>query len=103
METPPKPGNLNTIKLSPRFGIAWKLNDKTTIRGGYGLFWAPLAYGLQTPLGWNGQSTLTGSGDNRCHPWGHPRANPYPNGLLQPGPCTETACWQGVGPGFELH
>ena len=80
---PTQTGNLNTIKLSPRFGIAWKMNDKTTIRGGYGLFWAPLAYGLQTPLGWNGQSTLTGSGDNGATP-GATLANPYPNGLGQP-------------------
>jgi hypothetical protein len=80
---PTQTGNLNTVKLSPRFGIAWKLNNKTTVRGGYGLFWAPVAYGLQTPLGWNAQSALTGSGDNGATP-GATLANPYPNGLLNP-------------------
>ena len=80
---PTQTGNLNSVKLSPRFGIAWKVDDKTTVRGGYGLFWAPLAYGLQTPLGWNGQSSLTGSGDNGATP-GATLENPYPNGLVSP-------------------
>lgn len=80
---PTQTGNLNANKISPRFGIAWKLNNKTTIRGGYGLFWAPVAYGLQTPLGWNAQSNLTGSGDNGATP-GDLLGNPYPNGLLSP-------------------
>ncbi|MDX2060607.1 MAG: TonB-dependent receptor, partial [Gemmatimonadales bacterium] len=33
--------NPNLNKLSPRLGVAYKLNAKTTIRGGYGIFWAP--------------------------------------------------------------
>ncbi len=28
-------------KLSPRLGVAYQLNNKTTIRGGYGIFWGP--------------------------------------------------------------
>jgi len=28
-------------KLSPRIGAAYQLNSKTTIRGGFGIFWAP--------------------------------------------------------------
>jgi len=39
-------GNPDMNKLSPRFGLAYQLNAKTTIRGGYGIFWAPaFAYG----------------------------------------------------------
>ena len=34
-------GNPDKNKLSPRFGLAYQLNPKTTIRGGYGIFWAP--------------------------------------------------------------
>ena len=33
--------NPNLNKLSPRLGVAYKLNQKTTIRAGYGIFWAP--------------------------------------------------------------
>jgi hypothetical protein len=28
-------------KLSPRIGIAYQINSKTTVRGGYGIFWGP--------------------------------------------------------------
>jgi len=39
-------GNPNLNKLSPRLGLAYQLNSKTTIRGGYGIYWAPqLAFG----------------------------------------------------------
>lgn len=34
-------GNPNMNKLSPRFGVAYQLNSKTAIRGGYGIYWAP--------------------------------------------------------------
>ncbi len=43
---PRSTGNPNMNKLSPRLGLAYRLNNKTTVRGGYGLFWAPaFAYG----------------------------------------------------------
>jgi hypothetical protein len=32
-----KRGNL----WSPRFGVAYRMNDKTVLRGGYGIFWLP--------------------------------------------------------------
>ncbi len=39
-------GNPDQNKLSPRIGVAYQMNSKTTIRGGYGIFWAPaFAYG----------------------------------------------------------
>jgi trimeric autotransporter adhesin len=76
-------GNLNPLKLSPRFGAAIKLNDKTTIRGGYGLFWAPVAYGLQGTLGWAQTTPLQGSADGGATP-GSTFANPFPSGLLPP-------------------
>jgi trimeric autotransporter adhesin len=37
-------GNPNLNKIAPRIGIAYQLNDKTTIRTGYGLFWGPQTY-----------------------------------------------------------
>ena len=40
--------NPNMNKLGPRAGIAWQLNSKTTLRGGYGLFWAP-QFAIGTP------------------------------------------------------
>ncbi len=40
-------GNPPAIKASPRVGFAYSLNDKTVVRGGYGLFWAPWSSGAQ--------------------------------------------------------
>lgn len=80
---PNQTGNLNPLKLSPRFGAAVKLNDKTTLRGGYGLFWAPVAYGLQATLGWSQTTPLQGSADGGATP-GVSFNNPFPSGLLQP-------------------
>ncbi|HEX5226739.1 MAG TPA: TonB-dependent receptor, partial [Bryobacteraceae bacterium] len=40
----PQTGKIHTspTNLAPRVGIAWRLNDKTVIRAGYGLFYARL-------------------------------------------------------------
>ena len=46
------------VKMSPRVGAAYSLNDKTVIRGGYGLFWAPWQSGLQSTPGYTQTTTL---------------------------------------------
>ncbi|MFL6213374.1 MAG: carboxypeptidase regulatory-like domain-containing protein [Blastocatellia bacterium] len=38
--------------ISPRIGIAYSLNQKTVVRGGFGLYYAPLLYGF------NGSNTI---------------------------------------------
>src|SRR5450432_965953 len=44
-------GNYNSQKWGPRVGVAYQLNGKTVLRGGYGLFWAPQIYlGGRWPL-----------------------------------------------------
>ena len=45
-------GNPPSMKVSPRVGVAYSLNDKTVVRGGYGLFWAPWAYGANNSVGY---------------------------------------------------
>src|SRR5581483_7604840 len=74
--------NPTTVKPGPRVGVAWQLDDKTTVRGGYGRFWAPISYSGTTPLGYtqitnfvgtvNGGRTAVSNIDN-----------PFPNGFLQ--------------------
>jgi hypothetical protein len=79
---PTATGNLNTTKLSPRVGLAWSLGDKLTVRAGYGLFWAPIAYGLQTPIGYTQSNRIVSSQTNTI-----PTVeliHPYPSGLLAP-------------------
>jgi hypothetical protein len=77
--------NLNQNKLSPRIGLAYAINNKTTIRGGYGIFWAP-AYGLGGPYLSEGITATTEpafSADNGRTPL-ISLNNPFPTGLVRP-------------------
>lgn len=70
--------------IMPRFGLAYKLNDKTVIRGGYGIFFGFLGQrrgdvlqnGFSIPTNFvptiDG-ATITGT-----------LSNPFPNGILNP-------------------
>ena len=70
--------------IMPRFGLAYKLNDKTVIRGGYGIFFGFLGqrrgdvvqtgYSISTNfVPTTDGATITGT-----------LSNPFPNGLLTP-------------------
>lgn len=70
--------------LSPRFGFAYKLSDKSVLRGGYGIFFAP-----RTIQG-NGNGAIeafrdtsfAGSVDGLTP--GNTLSNPFPQGVLPP-------------------
>jgi hypothetical protein len=70
-------------KLGPRFGFAYSATSKMSIRGGYGIFWAPLPFSFQSPLGYSQSTPIITSIDNNFTPAAS-LDNPYPNGLLQP-------------------
>jgi len=89
--------------FAPRFGLAYSLNSKTVLRGGYGIFWLPNnltvtngngnnpAYSVATPF--------NSSIDNGITPADR-LSNPYPNGLLAiPGSAAgaDTLIGQGLG------
>lgn len=77
-----KMGNL----WSPRFGLAFRLNDKTVLRTGYGMFWLP------NDVRWNMapnndavnsfNNPFNGTTDGSITPLDTLR-NPFPPGLLQ--------------------
>lgn len=78
-------GNPNLNKLAPRIGVAWQMNAKTTIRGGYGLYWAP-QFAIGTPYnppGYTASTTYVASNDGNATP-ANSLSNPFPNGLAQP-------------------
>jgi outer membrane receptor protein involved in Fe transport len=69
----------------PRFGLAYQWNEKTVLRGGYGVFYFPQAefgaaqgFNITTPF-----SATTGGGASAFIPV-VTLSNPYPNGLQQP-------------------
>jgi hypothetical protein len=77
--------NPNLNKFGPRIGAAWQMNSKTTIRGGYGLFWAPqFAVGSPyNPPGFTATSTYVASNDGNATPANN-LTNPFPTGVARP-------------------
>ena len=97
---PTQSGNPLSVKPGPRFGVAYSVDSKTVLRGGYGIFWAPAAFVLQPTLGYTQSTTIIASTNNNFTP-AATLANPYPNGLVQPtgntlGPLT------GIGTALSL-
>ena len=72
-----------TKKFGPRGGFAWSPDSKTAVRGGFGIFWAPLPFSFQSTLGYSQSTPIITSVDNNFTPAATIQ-NPYPNGLLQP-------------------
>ena len=93
--------NLGGARFAPRVGVAYRLNDKTTLRGGYGLFYAPARYDLFNPLGYTQVSEYIGSNDGNLTPAGS-ISNPFPNGLLAPAG-NSAGLLSGVGRAVDFY
>ena len=77
--------NTSSKKLGPRIGVAYSLNDKTVIRGGFGIFYAPTRFADDpgVALGYTRATTYVASNDGNATP-ANSLANPFPNGVSQP-------------------
>ncbi|MGH9397499.1 MAG: TonB-dependent receptor domain-containing protein [Terriglobia bacterium] len=81
------PFNQDDKQFAPRFGLAYQVNDKTVLRGGYGIFWIP--YIVSWSLSPNNDpvnsigTPYVASINGGVTPFGN-FSNPYPNGILQP-------------------
>jgi hypothetical protein len=73
----------NADKFSPRFGFAWNATPKTTIRGGYGILWAPFSFSLVNPLGYSYSTPYVASNDGNVTP-ANSLSNPFPGGIQTP-------------------
>src|SRR5262245_1740643 len=72
-----------TNSVMPRFGIAFKLNDKTVLRGGYGIFFGFLGQRRSDVLQ-NGYSITTNFVPANGATIVGTLSNPFPNGILTP-------------------
>jgi hypothetical protein len=78
----------SATKFAPRGGFAWSVNPSTVLRGGYGLFWAPVQYPFpsETNMGTRGYTAVTSyfaSADGGLTPAGT-LTNPFPRGIEEP-------------------
>jgi hypothetical protein len=65
-------------KIAPRLGAVFSLNEKTVLRGGYGIFWAPIPYNASANLapGFTAVTTYTASAST--YSTAYNLANPFP-------------------------
>jgi hypothetical protein len=77
--------NPNLNKFAPRVGVAWQVTPNMTIRGGYGLYWAPqFAIGAPyNPPGYTATSSYVASNDGNLTP-ANSLTNPFPGGVARP-------------------
>jgi Carboxypeptidase regulatory-like domain len=91
----PFDGDYNNIQ--PRFGFAYALGEKTSIRAGYGIFYS---LGRHTIKGEVGSAFRAGSGIQWSRDAGYTRyatmENPYPDGLTLP-PGRDPLAYLGLG------
>jgi trimeric autotransporter adhesin len=75
----------STTKFGPRFGLAYAVNSKTTVRLGYGIFYAPVSFTNSSAYapGYTQTTTYVASNDGLKTPAGT-LSDPFPGGVLQP-------------------
>lgn len=78
-------GDLSRAKFAPRLGASWQLNEKTVVRGGYGILYAPIRYDPIAALapGYSQANNYVASTDND-QTAANSLSNPFPSGFQQP-------------------
>jgi hypothetical protein len=80
------PGIWKTDKnnIQPRLGAAYRWNEKTVIRGGWGIYTSPFVFSNGINQMGYSQSTPFTASQNNGLTFQSTLNNPYPNGVLQP-------------------
>jgi hypothetical protein len=78
-------GNQPAIKAAPRLGAVYSFNDKTVLRGGWGLYYSPWNYPSAGTDSWGqvGYSATTSIQQSQGVPT-ISMSDPFPGGLVQP-------------------
>ncbi len=82
---PLEQGNQPAVKVAPRAGAVYSFNDKTVLRGGVGVYYAPWNYAAAGTTGWGqiGYSATTEIQQTQGTPT-ITMSNPFPGGVIQP-------------------
>jgi hypothetical protein len=72
--------NADKSNWQPRIGAAYKLNDKTVLRGGFGIFMSPFQVETPNQIGFSGNTAFIPTNDNG-RTFVATLNNPFPNGL----------------------
>ena len=80
---PTTTGNMGS-KWAPRGGIAYQVDDKTVVRGGWGIFYIPLVYSNSASLAPGFVATNSYVATNGNGLPANSLSNPFPNGLAGP-------------------
>jgi hypothetical protein len=92
--------NADVNNVQPRAGFAYKLNDKTVLRGGWGIFTVPFVIAGANQPGFSQSTPITASVNNGLT-FLADLANPFPTGVLSPpGASLGLATFLGQGVSF---
>lgn len=80
---PREQGDPTTMKLGPRIGAVWSVDEQTVVRGGYGLFWAPFQPAFESVRGFSARTFHSSSTDGGLTPAGS-LSDPFPSGIEAP-------------------
>ena len=83
---PTEQGNLAAVRISPRLGMTYSLNDETVLRAGYGLFYAPWQYstGSHGQIGFTRATSVSQTSADLTEAPITTLDNPFPSGLQSP-------------------
>src|SRR5262249_51820341 len=75
--------NPDKNNVQPRIGFAYKLTDKTVLRGGWGLYTVPFTINGVNQVGFSQSTPIVGTNDLGLT-FASSLENPFPNGVLAP-------------------
>ena len=82
---PTKVANINKTNFQPRIGVAYQLNEKTVLRGGYGLYYMNPNNDYLISNGFSSNTPLISSLDDGRTPVSRSiLQNPFPTGVIPP-------------------
>lgn len=91
--------NLDRNNFAPRIGVAYQIDSKTVLRGGYGMFYGAGTLSGEARNGFSVTTPFVGTIDGGLTPVNR-LSNPFPNGFNQPAGASEglmTLTGQGIG------